>query len=84
MNERIYMTPEIEIVECYAEGVLCASSGTESLEETDGTINIQTGKIPAAQKRIQFFWFFFIKRIWIITQVFMDLRGIAVTQFASQ
>lgn len=36
MNERIYMTPEIEIVECYAEGVLCASSGTESLEETDG------------------------------------------------
>ena len=36
MNERIYITPEIEIVECYAEGVLCASSGTESLEETDG------------------------------------------------
>ena len=36
MEEKQYLSPAIEELELYSEGVLCASSGTETLEENEG------------------------------------------------
>ena len=36
MEEKQYISPAIEELELYSEGVLCASSGTETLEENEG------------------------------------------------
>ena len=36
MEEKQYISPAIEELELYSEGVLCASSGTEILEEIEG------------------------------------------------
>ncbi len=36
MEVKNYLSPAIEVLELYSEGVLCSSSGTESLEENEG------------------------------------------------
>jgi hypothetical protein len=36
MEEKQYLSPAIEVLELYSEGILCASSGTEDLGENDG------------------------------------------------
>lgn len=36
MEKKEYLSPAIESLELYAEGVLCSSSGTELLEENEG------------------------------------------------
>ena len=36
IEEKQYLSPAIEELELYSEGVLCASSGTETLEENEG------------------------------------------------
>ena len=36
MKEMQYISPAVEELELYSEGVLCASSGTENLEENEG------------------------------------------------
>lgn len=37
MEENQYQSPAIQALELYSEGVLCSSTGTESLEENDGS-----------------------------------------------
>ena len=36
MEEKQYLSPAVQVLELYSEGVLCASSGTETLEENEG------------------------------------------------
>ena len=37
MEEKLYLSPAIQMLELYSEGVLCSSTeGTETLEENDG------------------------------------------------
>lgn len=36
MEEKHYLSPAVEVLELYSEGVLCSSSGTEMLEENEG------------------------------------------------
>jgi hypothetical protein len=36
MEEKSYLSPAVEVLEIYSEGILCASSGTEGLEENEG------------------------------------------------
>ena len=36
MEEKQYLSPAIEVLELYSEGVLCVSSGTEDLGENEG------------------------------------------------
>ena len=36
MEEKQYLSPAVEVLELYSEGVLCSSSGTEMLEENEG------------------------------------------------
>ena len=36
MNEELYQSPEVMVVEFYTEGVLCLSSQTEFLNEDEG------------------------------------------------
>ena len=36
MEEKQYLSPAVHVLELYSEGVLCASSGTETLEENEG------------------------------------------------
>ena len=36
MEEKQYLSPALLVLELYSEGVLCASSGTETLEENEG------------------------------------------------
>ena len=36
MEEKQYQSPAADVLELYSEGVLCASSGTENLEENEG------------------------------------------------
>ena len=36
MEDKQYLSPAVEELELYSEGILCSSSGTESLEENDG------------------------------------------------
>ena len=36
MENMQYISPAVQVLELYSEGVLCASSGTESLEEKEG------------------------------------------------
>ena len=36
MEVKNYLSPAIEVLELYSEGVLCSSSGTETLEENEG------------------------------------------------
>ncbi len=36
MEEKQYLSPVAQILELCSEGVLCVSSGTESLEENEG------------------------------------------------
>ena len=36
MEEKQYLSPALQVLELYSEGVLCASSGTETLEENEG------------------------------------------------
>lgn len=37
MEEKQYQSPAIQALELYSEGVLCSSTGTESLDENDGS-----------------------------------------------
>ena len=36
MEVKSYLSPAVEVLELYSEGILCSSSGTESLEENEG------------------------------------------------
>ena len=36
MEKKEYLSPAVQALELYAEGVLCSSSGTELLEENEG------------------------------------------------
>lgn len=36
MEDKSYLSPAVEVLELYSEGVLCSSSGTEMLEENEG------------------------------------------------
>ena len=36
MEVKSYLSPAVEVLELYSEGVLCSSSGTETLEENEG------------------------------------------------
>jgi len=36
MEEKQYLSPTVEELELYSEGILCSSSGTESLGENEG------------------------------------------------
>ena len=36
MEVKNYLSPAVEVLELYSEGILCSSSGTESLEENEG------------------------------------------------
>ena len=36
MEKTEYLSPAVQALELYAEGVLCSSSGTELLEENEG------------------------------------------------
>ena len=36
MEEKRYQSPAVDVLELYSDGVLCGSSGTESLEENEG------------------------------------------------
>ena len=36
MEEKHYQSPDAVVLELYPEGVLCSSSGTETLEENEG------------------------------------------------
>jgi hypothetical protein len=36
MEEKHYISPAVEVLELYPEGVLCSSSGTETLGENEG------------------------------------------------
>ena len=36
MDSKQYQTPAVDVLELYSEGILCTSSGTETLEENDG------------------------------------------------
>jgi hypothetical protein len=36
MQENHYLSPAIKVLELYSEGVLCSSTGTETLEENEG------------------------------------------------
>ena len=36
MKEKQYQSPAVEVLELYSEGILCASTGTEMLEENEG------------------------------------------------
>ena len=36
MEEKQYQSPALDVLELYSEGVLCASTGTEMLEENEG------------------------------------------------
>ena len=36
MEKTEYLSPAVQVLEHYAEGVLCSSSGTELLEENEG------------------------------------------------
>ena len=36
MEVKNYLSPAVEVLELYSEGILCSSTGTESLEENEG------------------------------------------------
>ena len=36
MEEKQYVSPTVEELELYSEGILCSSSGTETLGENEG------------------------------------------------
>ena len=36
MEEKQYRSPALSVLELYPEGVLCSSTGTESLDENEG------------------------------------------------
>ena len=40
MEEKQYQSPAADVLELYSEGVLCASSGTENLEENEDIVNV--------------------------------------------
>lgn len=36
MEEKKYLSPAVIVLELYSEGILCSSTGTETLEEIEG------------------------------------------------
>jgi hypothetical protein len=36
MEEKKYLSPVVIVLELYSEGILCSSTGTETLEENEG------------------------------------------------
>ena len=54
MEEKQYLSPAVQVLELYSEGVLCASSGTEILEENGAYYLDITAK--AFAKKVMIEW----------------------------